>query len=95
MIYRYTIYSPDGTSEEGQVDWPADPCFAAISRLVQPIVGGTIERVRILDPAKVDADEVSAGDYRDMFVDDMGHMRIPPSPRNNAATMLAARPSRG
>ena len=88
MMYRYTIFRPDRTSEAGEVDWPADPSYDAIARLVGPIVGGPIERVRILDPAKFDAAQVSRDDYRDMFVDEMGHMREPPGRRNEKATWL-------
>lgn len=39
-----------------------------------------MEHVRVLDPA--------VDDYRDMFVDEMGHMRAEPKPRNDAATRL-------
>jgi hypothetical protein len=85
----YTIYRPDGTSERGEVDWPPDPGYDQIAALVEPLVEGPIERVRVLDPAKADADEIrGAADYLDMFVDEMGHMRTPPRPRNEAATAI-------
>ena len=87
-MYRYTIFRPDRTSEAGEVDWPADPSYDAIAMLVGPIVGGPIEHVRILDPAKATAEHIGRADYRDMFVDEMSLMRDPPAPRNAMATAL-------
>jgi hypothetical protein len=88
MMYRYTIFRPDGTSEAGEVDWPPDPSFENIARLVEPIVDGPIEHVRILDPARADAQTVSRADYRDMFIDEQGLLRDPPAQRNETATVL-------
>ncbi len=88
MTYRFTIFHPDGTTEWGSVDWPTDPSIEAIGQLVRPLVGGAIEHVRILDPAKIGAEQVSRADYRDMFVDEMGLWRDPPAERNDTATIL-------
>lgn len=87
--YRYTVIRPDGTTECGTVNWPADPSVEAIGKLVRPIIGGgPIEHVRILDPAKAEAPMVSRADYRDMFVDEMGLVGDPPAARNATATIL-------
>jgi hypothetical protein len=88
MIYRYTIFRPDRTSEASEVDWPPDPSFENIARLLEPIVGGPIEHVRILDPAKATAEYIGRADYRDMFVDELGLLRNPRPPRNEMATGL-------
>lgn len=90
MIWAYTIYRPDGSEEQGSVDWPEDPGYALIRALLEPIVAGPLEHVTVLDPTKVDADEVDPqADRRDMFVDEMGHVRkTGPRPRNEAATRI-------
>jgi hypothetical protein len=88
MMYRYTIFRPDGTSEAGEVDWPPDPRYDDIAKLIGQIVGGPIEHVRILDPTKATAEHIGRADYRDMFVDELGHMRKPPAARNEMATAL-------
>ena len=88
MMYRYTIFRPERTSEAGEVDWPPDPSFENIARLLEPIVGGPIEHVRILDPAKALAEHIGRADYRDMFVDELGLLRDPPAERNEMATAL-------
>jgi hypothetical protein len=88
MMYRYTVFRPDGTCALGEVDWPPDPPYEAIRRLLEPIVGGPIEHVRILDPAKATAEHIGRSDYRDMFVDERGLVRDPPAERNATATTL-------
>jgi hypothetical protein len=88
MMYRYTIFRPDRTSEAGEVDWPSDPGFKNIARLLEPIVDGPIEHVRILDPAKATAEHIGRADYRDMFVDELSLLRNPPAERNEMATAL-------
>lgn len=50
----YTIYRPDGSEEQGSVDWPDSPTTGQIRQLVEPIVEGPMEHVRVLDPAKVE-----------------------------------------
>lgn len=62
METRYTILRADGTSADGFVDWPEEPKLDHIKSLVEPIVGGWPERVRVL----------CDGNYTDMFVHDDG-----------------------
>lgn len=81
MKTGYTIYRPDGTSEDCEVDWPEAPSCDQINALVAPIVGDSIEHVNV----KHD------GEHRDMFVDEMGHMRKEPGVRNEAATTIYRR----
>jgi hypothetical protein len=88
-VTGYTIFRPDGSQERGEVDWPENPGLELIRALVEPIVEGPMEHVTVLDPAKVDADEVDpAADRRDLFIDEMGHVRATPRPRNEAATRI-------
>lgn len=84
----YTVYRADGRIEVGAIDWPESPPLRDIRALVEPIVGGPLEHVRVLDPARAEADEVSRDDYRDMFVDELGHVRDPSKPYNHAATAI-------
>jgi hypothetical protein len=74
----YIVLYCDGTTAAGDIDWPDNPSLAQIKALVEPIVGEPMEHVRVLDP---DTDE-----YRDMFVDEMGHQHD--RPHNAAATAL-------
>lgn len=88
-LIGYTIYRPDGTEERGEVEWPESPGLKLIHHLIDPIVGGDAEHVLVLDPAKVGQYEVDpVADRRDLFVDEAGHMREPPSPRNENATAI-------
>ena len=51
----------DGKALSGTIEWPRDPGFHAIDKLVQPLIGGgNIEHVTVLHE----------GERRDMFVDD-------------------------
>jgi hypothetical protein len=86
MNTTYTIYHPDGSVSAGEVAWPENPSYELIRLLVEPIIGGPLERVRVLNPKSVEADELTAEDYLDMFVDEMGHPRR--KPRNDAATAI-------
>jgi hypothetical protein len=89
MITGYTIYRPDGSEEHREVDWPRNPGYELIRNLVEPIVEGPMEHVAVLDPAKVRRRRVDpALDRRDMFVDEIGHVRKDPRPRNEAATRI-------
>jgi hypothetical protein len=81
MLTRFTIYWADGAVQGETIDWPETPSLAQIKDVVEPIVGGPLEHVRVLDPA--------ADEYRDMFVDELGHMRLEGAkPRNDAATAI-------
>jgi hypothetical protein len=87
MNTTYTIYRTDGSIERGEVVWPLTPSLAQIKALVEPIVGGPLEHVRVLDPKSVEADTITRADCLDMFVDEIGHVRAGgPKPRNHAAT---------
>jgi hypothetical protein len=81
MLTRFTIYWTDGSCQGETIDWPEAPTFAQIKAVVEPIVGSPLEHVRVLDP--------EAGEYRDMFVDELGHIRAGgPKPRNEVATAI-------
>jgi hypothetical protein len=81
MLTRFTIYWADGSLQGEIIDWPESPTLDQIRRLVEPIVGEPMEHVRVLDP--------KSDEYRDMFVDELGHMRQGgPRPRNEAATAI-------
>lgn len=75
MITTYTIYLADGRVTKGMVDWPPDPSLEQIHELVDPLVGGDLEHVRVIDPKKAAVEFISRHDYLDMFVDGQGHER--------------------
>ena len=54
MQTKYTVYYPNGNETQGEVDWPEAPSFDQINKLVNPIIGGLLEHVYVLDPAKAD-----------------------------------------
>lgn len=87
MITGYTIFRPDSEPERGEIDWPASPSLEEIHALCDPLIGGPLERVFVLDPAEAEAEEVTPADYRDMIVDDIAHYRQNPR-RNEAATKI-------
>ena len=79
MKTGYTIYRTNGTKELSSLDWPEDPGYSAIKALVQPIVGDSLEHVTVLHD----------GERKDMFVDELGHVRKGgPKPLNEAATEI-------
>ena len=79
MKTGYTIYRTNGTKEISSLDWPEDPGYSAIKALVGPIVGGDLEHVTVLH----------GGERRDMFVNEIGHVRKGgPLPLNEAATEI-------
>ena len=81
METGFTIYFTDGTVQRGAADLPEKPSLAQLKAIVEPIVGSPMEHVTVLDPA--------ADDYRDLFVDELGHIRPGgPKPRNEAATAI-------
>jgi hypothetical protein len=88
MNTSFTVYYTDGTLQRGEVDWPESPSLKQTKELVEPIVGGPLEHVRVLNPKMVEADEITAEDYLDMFVDELGHVRGGGKPRNDAATAI-------
>lgn len=86
----YTIMRPDGSSERGSIEWPLELGYDRIRSLIEPIVEGPLKHVTVLDPAKVHCEIVDPQtDRRDMFVDELGHVRASgPKPRNEAATAI-------
>jgi hypothetical protein len=89
MHTTYTVYHADGTIQRGEVEWPDAPSAQEIRALVEPIVGSPMEHVTVLDPVMAQAEEISRADYRDMFVDELGHVRVGgPKQRNHAATAI-------
>jgi hypothetical protein len=90
MKTAYTIYHHGGAQERGEIDWPDEPGYDRIKKLVEPLIEGPIEHVTVLDPSKIDADEIDPrADRRDLFVDELGHVRkTGPKPRNDAATTI-------
>lgn len=81
----YTIFHPNGVIGSGTIDWPHDPGYEAIKRLVTPLLGGTfLERVTVWLTA--DYRPGNDGRYADMFVDDEGAVKQ--LPRNEAATTI-------
>lgn len=70
----YTIYEPDGTNSEHEVDLPARPGYDRLKAVLSPLFPGThFEHVTILRGP-------------DMFVDEIGAIRG--LPVNEAATKL-------
>lgn len=76
MKTEYTIYRADGTEERSEVDWPLKPSLDQISSVVEAITGSPFEHVYVMVDNAI----------RDMFVDELGRVRKPPKPRNEAAT---------
>lgn len=67
----------DSAVGTGSVEWPNEPGFDAINKMVQPLIGGGhIEHVSVLHD----------GERRDMFVDEEG--RVKGMPRNDRATAI-------
>lgn len=77
MLTRYTVFRPDGTRSDHEIDWPEEPGYDAISALVRPLLDGQpLEHVFVLHN----------GARRDLFVDEEGAMNG--LPRNEAATAI-------
>lgn len=91
METKYTIYRVDGTQEDGSVDWPEDPPLSLLRKFIEAIVEGPLEHVSVIRPDAKTADsvlELQYSDIRDMFVDEIGHVRREPKPRNETATKI-------
>lgn len=88
MLTKYEVLGVDGSSRIDEVEWSEEPGFKAIDLLVRPLIGcKNIEHVTVLDPSKVDADEVDPqSDARDLFVDEIG--QLTGLPRNDRATEI-------
>ena len=84
----YTVYRADGAIKLGAIDWPESPPLPDIRALVEPLVGGPLKHVRVLDPARAKANKVSRNNYRNMFVNEDGHIRTVAKARNHAATAI-------
>lgn len=73
----YQIFRVDGTLETASVDWPKEPGYKEIAKLIMPILDGAeLEHVTVLHDGK----------RADMFVDEMGRMK--PLTRNEVATVI-------
>jgi hypothetical protein len=68
MQTKVTIYMPDGTEIERELDWPQDPGYQTIKAFMTECFGPGVdfEQVTVMAPGE---DKV----YTDMFVDEMGH----------------------
>lgn len=79
MKTDYTIFRTDGTEEQGSIDWPVEPGYDRINKLVAPIIGvgnAEWEHVSVLHN---DA-------HHDMFVDETGQLKD--LPLNEKATAI-------
>ena len=76
--FEYRVIPIDDSAvKTGSVEWPTEPGFDAINKLVQPLIGGGhIEHVSVLHDGK----------RRDMFVDEEG--RVKGMVRNDRATAI-------
>lgn len=73
----YRVIYPDGAQIPGKVDWPGDPGYDLIARLIRPILdGGNLEHVSVLHE----------GRRHDLFVDEDGHSKR--LARNDEATAI-------
>lgn len=68
MQTKVTIYLPDGTEIERELDWPEDPGYDRIKAFMAECFapGVDFEQVTVLGNTPM-------GEYTDMFVDEMGH----------------------
>lgn len=73
---KYLVIHVDGTLEERSVDWPPEPSLMQFKQLIDPIVGGELEHVRVL----------FGGQATDMFVDESGIQKG--VSRNEQATVI-------
>lgn len=88
MITRYRIMRPGELHVTGEVDWPEQPGYAAIKGLVEPILGGRLEHVTVLNDFDGSANERRG----DMFVDEHSAIDLATRmPRNEAATAIYRR----
>ncbi len=82
MMTAYTIFRADQEPEQAEADLPAQPGYAALAALIEPILDGApLEHVAVL----------YEGERRDMFVDELGAVALTtrgPLPRNEAATTI-------
>jgi hypothetical protein len=76
--FDYRVFPVDDSAvKTGTIEWPGEPGFDAINKLVQPLIGGGhIEHVSVLHEGKP----------RDMFVDEEG--LIKGFERNERATRI-------
>jgi hypothetical protein len=74
---RFNVYHPSGAIETGTVLWPENPSLKDLHGLIDPIVGGNLEHVRVFHE----------GEYADMFVYEFS-CRKPLQERNEQATAI-------
>lgn len=88
MKTRYTIMRPEEPNTGGEIDWPREPTFDQIDRLVRPLLNGaSLEHVSVLADFKGGLNFKRA----DMFVDESGAMKD--LPINGNATAIYRRHS--
>lgn len=88
MKTRITIMRPDQPHEGQEYDLPREPGYEKLKAIIEPLLdGGWMERVAVL------ADFAGGTHFQptDMFVDENGHLKLPPLPRNEAATIIYRR----
>lgn len=79
---KYQVIQADGSVEEHTIEWPEDPGYDAISKIVNPYLNGEpLEHVTVL-----------YNDARcDMFISELGHVHLTtrgPLPVNTTATEI-------
>jgi hypothetical protein len=89
MKTKMLIMRPDQPHETREIEFPEPfgPSYGLLKGIVEDIVGHPMEHVTVL------ADFSGGLQFKraDMFVNEMGHLSIPPLPRNEAATILYRR----
>lgn len=92
MKTRILIMRPDQPHETRAVELPggdqwAEKSYQALKQIIEPITGYPLEHVTVL------ADFEGGVKFKrmDMFVNEMGHLKDPPLPRNEAATVIYRR----
>ena len=77
METKYTIYKPDGTTEDHYMDLKEDPGYDVLARIVRPWLDNAwLEHVSVLHDGK----------QKDMFVDEEGLLKG--LPYNKKATEI-------
>lgn len=83
---KYLIMRPDEPHETCTIEWPLDPGYSRLKKLLMPLLDGNhLEHVSVL------ADFDGGTDFKraDMFVDECGALNG--LPRNEAATAIYRR----
>lgn len=83
MMTSYTIFRVGQEPERASIDWPEEPGYDRLKRMICPLLGDDepLEHVAVLHD----------GERRDMFVSELGAVALTtrgPLPRNEAATAI-------